>query len=104
LQKSLPCANAQATLCGMTQAHIIDDHDEGRTHNRGFAAMLADEYILIFLFAINSSSSRRNSIWLFVVNFIYIFSISSGSGLDIIKFQHSSKPCPSDCEKTLFQL
>jgi hypothetical protein len=45
--------------------------------------MLADEYILIFLFAISSGSSRRNSIWLFVVNFIFIFSIISGSGLDV---------------------
>jgi hypothetical protein len=33
LQKSLPCANAQATLCGGTQTHIIDDRVEGRTHN-----------------------------------------------------------------------
>ncbi|MBL7722618.1 MAG: hypothetical protein JNK27_00645 [Chitinophagaceae bacterium] len=30
--------------------------------NMGFAAMPADEYILIFLFAISSSPSRRNSI------------------------------------------
>jgi hypothetical protein len=28
LQKSLPCANAQATLYGWTQTHIIDDHGE----------------------------------------------------------------------------
>ncbi|HRB60578.1 MAG TPA: hypothetical protein PLP80_13810, partial [Niabella sp.] len=42
LQKSLPCANAQATLCGWTQTHIIADRGEGRTHNRGFYAMLAD--------------------------------------------------------------
>ena len=28
LQKSLPCANAQATLYGWTQTHIIDDRGE----------------------------------------------------------------------------
>ncbi len=28
LQKSLPCANAQATLCGATQTHIVDDQGE----------------------------------------------------------------------------
>jgi len=28
LQKSLPCANAQATLCGATQTHIVDDRGE----------------------------------------------------------------------------
>jgi hypothetical protein len=61
----------------------LTDSEEGYAHNMGFAAMLADEYILTFLFAISSSSSRRNSIWLFVVNFINIFSISSGSGLDV---------------------
>jgi len=63
--------------------HSNKGQREGRTYNRGFAAMLADEYILIFLFAISSSSSRRNPIWLLVVNFIIIFSISSGSGLDV---------------------
>ncbi|MBS1747203.1 MAG: hypothetical protein JST21_13620 [Bacteroidetes bacterium] len=28
LQKSLPCANTQATLCGWTQTHIVDDRGE----------------------------------------------------------------------------
>ncbi len=41
LQKCLPCANAQATLCGSTQTHIIDDRGEGRTYNMGFAASVA---------------------------------------------------------------
>jgi len=84
LQKSLPCANAAGThSASVDTERNLTDQEEGRTHNRGFAAMLADEYILIFLFAISSSSSRRNSIWLFVVNFIYIFSIISGSGQDV---------------------
>ncbi len=42
LQKSLPCANAQATPCCGTQTHIADDREEGRTHNMGFAKMGAD--------------------------------------------------------------
>ena len=42
LQKSLPCANAQATLCGWTQTHIIVDREEGRTYNMGIAKMQAD--------------------------------------------------------------
>jgi hypothetical protein len=33
LQKSLPCANAQATLYGWKQTHIIDDSGIGRTYN-----------------------------------------------------------------------
>jgi hypothetical protein len=39
--------------------------------------MLADKQILIFLFAISSGSGRRNSIKLFVLNFI----ISNSFGL-----------------------
>ena len=37
LQKSLSCANAQATLLGATHTHIVDDRDEGRTYNMGIA-------------------------------------------------------------------
>ncbi|MFN0081759.1 MAG: hypothetical protein ACKVOM_04510, partial [Ferruginibacter sp.] len=48
--KSLPCANAQATLCGWTQTHIIDDHEEGRTYKRGFAKIRADgSYLRLFV-------------------------------------------------------
>lgn len=53
--KSQPCkvcffANAQATLCGWTQTHIIDDNEEGRTHNRGFAKIRADgSYLRLFV-------------------------------------------------------
>jgi len=39
LQKSLPCANAQATLCGWKQTHIVDDRGEGRTYNKSIAAI-----------------------------------------------------------------
>ena len=57
LQNSLPCANAQATLCGATQTHIIDDHEEGRTYNRGFAKIRADgsylQLLVILLYFIS---------------------------------------------------
>ena len=62
MQKSYQ-ANAQGThSAALDTVFNLTDQEEGRTHNMGFAAMLADEYILIFLFAISSSSSRRNSI------------------------------------------
>jgi len=35
LQKSLPCANAQATLCSATQNHIIDDEKKGERTTSG---------------------------------------------------------------------
>jgi len=35
LQKSLPCANAQATLCGSTQTHIVDDRGEKGVRTTG---------------------------------------------------------------------
>ena len=35
LQKSLPCANAQATLCGWTQTHIIDDSGDRANVQQG---------------------------------------------------------------------
>ena len=37
------------TLPRWTQTFNSNRHDEGRTHNREFAAMLADEYILSFI-------------------------------------------------------
>ena len=39
-----------------------------------FAAMLADEYILSFLFAIRSSPGATFNVQLFVVNFIFSLS------------------------------
>ncbi|MBS1736268.1 MAG: hypothetical protein JSS98_06610 [Bacteroidetes bacterium] len=58
LQKSLPCANALATLCGWTQTHIIDDREEGRTYNMGIAKMQADGSLVstfVFQFSLISS-------------------------------------------------
>jgi hypothetical protein len=54
--KSKPCKRAclvpmlpEHTLLRWTQTFNSSYQDEGRTHNREFAAMLADEYILIFI-------------------------------------------------------
>ena len=57
---------------------------KSQPHNIGFAAMLADEQILIFLFATSTSPGSTFNVQLFVVNFNFGFSISSSSGLDII--------------------
>jgi len=58
LQKSLSCATAQETLCGATQTHIIDDREEGRTHNMGFAKMGADgSRVSTFVFQFSFISS-----------------------------------------------
>ncbi|MFN8253750.1 MAG: hypothetical protein U0V75_17895 [Ferruginibacter sp.] len=55
--------------------------------------MLADENILSFNIAI-SPYPADGILSAFVVIFIISFSISSGSGLDIKKYQHSSKLWP----------
>jgi hypothetical protein len=58
-----------------------------------FAAMLADESMINFLFAVSIGSVRRNSIELFVLNFI----TSNFKGLQFraghYKFRLSIKPC-----------
>jgi len=56
----------------------------------GFAAMLADEYKLIFI-ALSAHIQPTEFSSAFVVIFIFSFSIGCGSRLDIIKYQHSSK-------------
>jgi uncharacterized membrane protein len=57
-----------------------------------FAAMLADEQIIIFLFSISSSSGRRNAIGFCSYLSSSLILLGFSSGLTIIKFQHSSKP------------
>jgi hypothetical protein len=61
--------------------------------NEGFSAMLAEEYVLIFLFAISSGPSCRNSIELLFLSSSSVILLGCSSGLDEHKFQHSSKPC-----------
>jgi len=63
LQKSLPCANTRATLCGWTQTHIIDDREEGRTYNMGFAKIRADgSYLRLFVILLGFISGWTLSI------------------------------------------
>jgi len=58
----------------------------------GFAAMLADEQILIFLFAISSGSVRPNSVGLLVVNLYFYFFMGFSSGLDKQQCQPAQIP------------
>lgn len=44
MQKSYQ-AYAQAILCGATQTHIVDDHEEGRTYNRGGKIRVGGSYL-----------------------------------------------------------
>jgi len=50
LQKSLPCSYASGTDPATVDTDFnLTDQEEGRTYNREFAAMLADEQILSFI-------------------------------------------------------
>jgi hypothetical protein len=94
LQKSLPCANAQATLCGTTQTYIIADREEGRTHNRGFAAMLADEYIPIILSLSAVVPADGILFGFLLLTSSSYFQSSAVPGWTFNEYQHSSNPCP----------
>jgi hypothetical protein len=61
------------------------------TANIRFAAMLADVVTMGYI-SLSAIIRQTNFYWAFVVNFIFSFSIGFSSGLDIIKFHHSSKP------------
>jgi hypothetical protein len=53
LQKSLPCSYAQETLCGATQAHIINDHGEKANVQQGVCQNTGRRKLSsIFFFAI----------------------------------------------------
>jgi len=58
----------------------------------GFAAMLAEGYVLIFLFVISGGSVCRNSIKLLFLSSTSVILLGFSSGLTGIKYQHSSKP------------
>jgi hypothetical protein len=55
--------------------------------------MLTDEYILSFI-SLSAHIQPTEFYQLFIVIFIISFSIGCDSGLDIIKYQHSSKLWP----------
>jgi hypothetical protein len=61
-------------------------------HNKEFAALLADEYILMFLFAISSDSVRRNSIRLYFLSSSSVFQSASVAALTQQQFQPWGKP------------
>jgi hypothetical protein len=58
----------------------------------GLAIWRCDEYILIFLFAISSSSGLTFTIELLLLSSSSVILLGFSSGLDEHKFQHSSKP------------
>jgi hypothetical protein len=98
LQKSLPCANAQVTLCGWTQTHIIDDRGEGRTYNTGFCNIGAEAIHIssgsLLGFGSGRSFFRR---MLAQCSFLFlssssVFQLGSGSGQKIFKSPNIAKP------------
>jgi len=58
----------------------------------GFAAMLADEYILI-IFSLSAVAPADVMLSAFVLIFIIIYFIGLQFRAGRYKFQHSSKPC-----------
>ena len=54
----------------------------------------AGRWIILCIISLSAHIQPTEFHQLFVVIFIPIFSIGCGSGLDIIKYQHSSKLCP----------
>ncbi len=58
----------------------------------GFAAMLADEYILIFLLAISGGSVRHNSIELLFLTSSSVILLGFSSGLDVINSSTAASP------------
>ncbi len=58
----------------------------------GFAAMLADEYILI-IFSLSAVAPADVMLSAFVLIFIIIYFIVLHFSAGRYKFQHSSKPC-----------
>ena len=97
LQKSLPCANAQATLCGWTQTHIIDDRGEGRTYNMGFAKIRADgSYLRLFVILLCFISSLTYIYLAFMLlSSSSVFQSASVPGGRNTNSRTCSKPCSS---------
>ena len=99
--KSQPCKRAclVPTLPGHTLprwTHTFNSsyQDEGRTYNIGFASMLAD---VVTMSCISLSAIIGLDLILFsflLLTSTSVFQLGCSSGLDIIKYQHSSKPWP----------
>jgi len=70
LQKSLPCANAQATLYGAAQTHIVDDQSRKGEHiTKGFVQLGLDVEAIISSAYPGFGFGGRNSAELLLVNF-----------------------------------
>jgi hypothetical protein len=83
LQKSLPCANAQATLCGWTHTYILDDREEGQTYNRGICKSWADgSRVSTFVFQFSFISGRTLIIKLCAYHQLLFINLASGSRAD----------------------
>ena len=100
--KSQPCKRAclVPTLPGHTLlcwTHTFNSsyQDEGRTHNREFAAMLADEYILSFI-SLSAHIQPTEFYQLLLLSSSSVFQSVAAPGWTFNEYQHSSKLCPLD--------
>ena len=66
--------------------------DEAQTDNIGFTAMPADEYIRSFI-SLSAHIQPTELYQLLLLSSSSVFQLGCDSGLDIRKFQDSSKPC-----------
>ena len=95
LQKSLPCANASGTHPTSLDTYFQFDTPGRRVYLQHSVCCYAGWRIKTHLHIAISPYPADVILSAFVVIFIISFSISGdGSGLDIIKYQHSSKPSP----------
>src|SRR5690606_38337965 len=94
LQKSLPCFYASGTHPTSLDAYIKFKLPRRRANIQQGVCCYAGRRIYSQLHIAISPYPADGILSAFVVTFIISFSISSGSGLDIIKYQHSSKLWP----------
>ncbi|MBK8953390.1 MAG: hypothetical protein IPM85_15140 [Chitinophagaceae bacterium] len=94
MQKSLPCSYASGTHPTSVDTDIQFKLPRRRANiQQEFAAMLADEYIFSFI-SLSAHIQLTEFYQLLLLSSSSVFQIGSGSGLDIIKYQHSSKLWP----------
>ena len=104
LQKSLPCSNASGTHSATVDTYIQFKLPRRRANIQQGVCCYAGRRIYSQLHIAISPYPADGILSAFVVIFIISFSIGCGSGLDIIKYQHSSKlwPLCVMCKPTLF--
>ena len=94
LEKSLPCSHASGTHYATLDTDFQFMVPRRRANIQQGVCCYAGRRIYSKLHIAISPYQADGLLSAFVVIFIISFSISSGSGLDIIKYQHSSKLCP----------